>query len=283
MTLQDPIMTRVTTDASSACCELQTKHRMQAMVVAGLLLVFSVGQGTAGEIPNGFVWLRNLDPTLEQDIRYYGSHNITGGPLPGYDAPECLVTRETAEALVAVQRELAGSRLSLKVYDCFRPQRAVDAFVTWSEDPDDQAVKAGFYPRIDKSTVFDQGYFAKRSGHTRGSTLDLTIVPVGHTAERAYVPGEPLVDCTLPASERFPEASLDFGTGFECLDEKTHHGRTDVPAVAQANRLMLRSLMGRHGFIAYDGEWWHYTLASEPFPDTYFDFAITASPRPGGR
>jgi D-alanyl-D-alanine dipeptidase len=189
MTLQDPFTTRVITDANSACCEVQTERRMQAMVAAGLLLVFSVGQGTAGEIPNGFVWLRDVDPTIEQDIRYYGSHNITGGPLPGYDAPECLVTRETAEALVAVQRELAGSRLSLKVYDCFRPQRAVDAFVTWSEDPDDQAVKAGFYPRIDKSTVFDQGYFAKRSGHTRGSTLDLTIVPVGHTAERAYVPG----------------------------------------------------------------------------------------------
>ena len=246
---------------------------------AALLMLLGVGS-TAGaeEAPAGFVWLKDIDPTIEQEIRYYGSHNFMGRPIAGYEAPECILTRAAAEALAAVQKELAESRLSLKVYDCYRPQRAVDDFVAWSKDIPDQATKAEFYPRIDKARAFELGYIALKSGHTRGSTIDLTIVPEEHAIQRPYLPGEALVDCAFPASQRFPDTTIDFGTGFDCMDEKSHHGRTDVPVVAQMNRLMFKDVMERHGFVAYSEEWWHYTLKDEPFPDTYFNFPVT----PGG-
>jgi D-alanyl-D-alanine dipeptidase len=230
----------------------------------------------AEEIPDGFVWLKHIDPTIEQDIRYYGDHNFLGRPVAGYEAPECIPSRAAAEALAAVQAELSQSRLSLKVYDCYRPQRAVDDFVLWSEDAADQRMKAEFYPRIDKARFFELGYVAAKSGHTRGSTVDAAIVPAGDAIQRPYLPGGPLVDCALPANQRFPDASLDFGTGFDCMDEKSHHGRADVPKVAQLNRLMLKDLMERHGFAPYPEEWWHYTLRDEPFPDTYSDFPVVA-------
>jgi D-alanyl-D-alanine dipeptidase len=248
---------------------------MRPTVVVALLLL-SVATARAAEMPDGFVWLKDVDPTIEQEIRYYGGHNFLGRPVAGYQAPECILTREAAEALAAVQAELARSRLSLKVYECYRPQRAVDDFVRWSEDAADQAMKGEFYPRVDKARFFELGYVARKSGHTRGSTADVTIVPEGHAIQRPYRPGEPLADCALPVNQRFPDTSLDFGTGFDCMDEKSHHGRTDVPVVAEMNRLMLKDLMERHGFAPYPEEWWHYTFKDEPFPDTYFDFPVTA-------
>jgi D-alanyl-D-alanine dipeptidase len=230
----------------------------------------------AQEIADGFVWLRDVAPTIEQDIRYYGSHNFIGRPIVGYEAPECILTRQTAEALLAIQAELTQSRLSLKVYDCYRPQRAVDDFIAWATVTEDQATKAEFYPRVDKADFFDLGYVAKKSGHTRGSTVDLAIVPLGHPAEPTYAPGEELADCALPADQRFADPTLDFGTGYDCMDEKSHHGNADIASVAQANRLILKDIMERHGFVPYAEEWWHYTLKDEPFPDTYFDFPVTA-------
>ena len=251
-------------------------------IFAALLILFGIGaDATAEEAPAGFVWLKDVDPTIEQEIRYYGAHNFLGRPVAGYEAPECILTREAAEALAAVQRELAESRLSLKVYDCYRPQRAVDDFVAWSKDVADQATKAEFYPRVDKARAFELGYIAAKSGHTRGSTMDLTIVPQAHAIQRPYLPGEALVDCALPAGQRFADTSLDFGTGFDCMDEKSHHGRTDIPPLAKANRAMFKDIMERHGFAAYSEEWWHYTLKGEPFPNTYFDFPVTARRAPG--
>jgi zinc D-Ala-D-Ala dipeptidase len=247
---------------------------MRPILAAALILAAT--QASATEIPDDFVWLRDIDPTIEQDIRYYGEHNFLGRPVAGYLAPECILTRQAADALAAVQRELAGSRLSLKVYDCYRPQQAVDDFVAWSKLVDDQTTKAEFYPRVDKATVFEKGYVALKSGHTRGSTMDLTIVPAEHAVQPPYIPGEQLVDCALPASQRFPDTTIDFGTGFDCMDEKSHHGRTDIPPVAVANRATFKSLMERHGFVPYSEEWWHYTLKDEPYPDTYFDFPVTA-------
>lgn len=229
-------------------------------------------------VPDGFVWLSDVDPTIAQDIRYYGAHNFLGRPVVGYEAPECIVTREAAEALLAIQVELAQSRLSLKVYDCYRPQRAVDDFIAWADVVEDQATKAEFYPRVDKADFFDLGYVARKSGHTRGSTVDVAIVPVGHPAEPSYAPGDELIDCALPASQRFADASLDFGTGYDCMDEKSHHGNTEVAPVAQGNRLILKDIMERHGFAPYAEEWWHYTLRDEPFPETYFDFPVTVRP-----
>ncbi len=255
------------------------------LALAAALALSTAALSTAGHaqdvvaedtVPDGFVWLSDVDPTIEQDIRYYGDHNFLGRPVAGYEAPECVLTRQAAEALAAIQAELAQSRLSLKVYDCYRPQRAVDDFIAWAEVAEDQATKAEFYPRVDKARFFELGYVARKSGHTRGSTVDVAIVPKDHAIQRPYISGEALVDCALPASQRFPDTSIDFGTGFDCMDEKSHHGRTDIPVVAQMNRLALKGIMERRGFAAYSEEWWHYTLKDEPFPDTYFDFAVVA-------
>lgn len=248
------------------------------LAFAAILFLAPAASAQEAVVPDGFVWLKDVDPTIEQDIRYYGAHNFLGRPVAGYEAPECILTRAAAEALMAIQAELAQSRLSLKVYDCYRPQRAVDDFIAWADVVEDQATKAAFYPRVDKARFFELGYVAKKSGHTRGSTVDVAIVPVGHPAGPAYAPGDELVDCALPADRRFADPTLDFGTGFDCMDEKSHHGRTDIPAVAQFNRLMLKDIMERYGFSPYAEEWWHYTLKSEPFPETYFDFPVTARP-----
>ncbi len=173
---------------------------MRKVIVA--LMLLGVAEAGAAEMPAGFVWLKDVDPTIEQEIRYYGDHNFLGRPVAGYEAPECILTKQAAEALRAVQRELEGSRLSLKVYDCYRPQRAVDDFVAWSKDVADQTMKAEFYPRVDKARVFELGYIAEKSGHTRGSTVDLTIVPAGPRRSSA-----PLFPASRLSIARFRRAS----------------------------------------------------------------------------
>ena len=257
--------------------------RLAIAIAAIAIAPVAVGKTALAEdvVPDGFVWLSDIAPTIEQDIRYYGAHNFLGRPVAGYEAPECILTRQAAEALLAIQAELVQSRLSLKVYDCYRPQRAVDDFIAWADVVEDQATKAEFYPRVDKADFFDLGYVAKKSGHTRGSTVDVAIVPVGHPSAPAYAPGDQLVDCALPADQRYADPSLDFGTGYDCMDEKSHHGNEAIAPVAQGNRLILKEIMDRHGFAPYAEEWWHYTLRNEPFPDTYFDFPVTARPAAG--
>ena len=252
--------------------------RLPLALAAIIAATTALAAGADETVPDGFVWLSDVDPTIGQDIRYYGAHNFLGRPVAGYEAPECILTRAAAEALLAIQAELAQSRLSLKVYDCYRPQWAVDDFIAWADVVEDQATKAEFYPRVDKADFFDLGYVARKSGHTRGSTVDVAIVPVGHPSAPAYAAGDELLDCALPASQRFADPSLDFGTGYDCMDEKSHHGNTAVAPVAQGNRLILRDIMERHGFAPYAEEWWHYTLREEPFPETYFDFPVTARP-----
>jgi D-alanyl-D-alanine dipeptidase len=143
----------------------------------GVLLVL-IGSATARDLPEGFVYLRDFAPTIRQDLRYYGSHNFIGRPIPGYLAPECILTAPAAHALAAVQADIAPSNLSLVVYDCYRPQRAVNDFVSWGQNAADQAMKAEFYPRVDKADFVKLGYVADKSSHTRGSTVDLAIVPL---------------------------------------------------------------------------------------------------------
>jgi zinc D-Ala-D-Ala dipeptidase len=234
--------------------------------------------------PEGFVYLREAAPEIAQDMRYYGSHNFIGRPIPGYEAPECILTREAAAALKAVAAELAPEGLQVKVLDCYRPQRAVAEFVRWGQDTADQRMKTEFYPRVDKSEVFHLGYIADRSGHSRGSTVDLVLVPTGSGPASDPVkaaPEGPAATCTAPFAERFPDSPLDFGTSFDCMDPLSHPDNTTVPAKAQANRTRLTQAMEHHGFRPLTTEWWHFTLKAEPFPNTYFDFPITA-PEPTG-
>ncbi|MEV4441818.1 M15 family metallopeptidase [Streptomyces sp. NPDC049577] len=230
--------------------------------------------GDAAPEAQGFVALADVDPTILQEMRYATPHNFTGHRVAGYLRPRCLLTRPAAEALRRVQRGLLVRGYSLKVYDCYRPQRAVDDFVAWAKDLGDQRMKGEFYPRVDKSRLFDDGYIAAKSGHSRGSTMDLTVVRLPARPTRPYVPGEPLVPCYEPKDRRFPDNSIDMGTGFDCFDTLAHTLDPRVEGRQRADRLLLKSAMERAGFVNLPEEWWHYTLRNEPFPDTYFDFPV---------
>ncbi|MGA5559092.1 M15 family metallopeptidase [Streptomyces lavendulocolor] len=231
---------------------------------------------TAGpKAPEDFVTLRSVDPTIIQEMRYTTAHNFVGEPVDGYRQPVCILTRPAARALHRAQATLLRQGHSLKVYDCYRPQRAVDHFVRWAKDLRDVRMKAEFHPLVDKSRLFADGYIAVRSGHSRGSTVDLTVVRLPAAPTRPYEPGEALVPCYAPQGERFPDNSLDMGTGYDCFDTLS---RTDDPRVRgeqRANRNLLRDTLGAEGFVNLPEEWWHFTYEPEPFPDTYFDFPVS--------
>lgn len=225
-------------------------------------------------LPEEFVYLQHIDPTILQEVRYAGYHNFVGRPVPGYNTPVIIITEAAALALKAVQAELKPFHLTLKVYDAYRPQEAVDSWVKWAADPSDQLMKAEFYPRVNKKDVFELGYISPRSSHTRGSTVDLTIVPLPAPAQPTWKPGDPLLDGSLPQGQRFADNSIDMGTGFDYFGEPSHtHNPVFSPDV-RANRLLLLSLMEKNGFKYYSKEWWHFTLVNEPYPDTYFNFPV---------
>ncbi|GHC43503.1 D-alanyl-D-alanine dipeptidase [Streptomyces cinnamoneus] len=232
------------------------------------------GTGSGPQRPPGFVALAEVDPTILQEMRYITPHNFTGHRVAGYERPRCLLTRPAAEALRRAQRALLREGYTLKVYDCYRPQRAVNDFVAWAKDLADVRMKAEFYPRVEKSRLFEDGYIAAKSGHSRGSTVDLTIVRLPARPTRPYVPGEPLVPCFAPRAERFPDNSVDMGTGFDCFDTLSHTLDPRITGRQRANRLVLKSAMERAGLVNLPEEWWHYTLRDEPYPATYFDFPV---------
>ncbi|RJQ75607.1 D-alanyl-D-alanine dipeptidase [Pseudonocardiaceae bacterium YIM PH 21723] len=240
--------------------------------VLALATTAAPAQAAGDTIPAGFAVLRDVDPTIRHDLRYHTGHNFVGEPLVGYHQPLCILTTPAAEALHQAQKALLRQGYTLKVYDCYRPQRAVNGLVAWARDLDDTRMKAEFYPRVDKSRLFEDGYIAEKSGHSRGSTVDLTIVRLPARFQRPFFPGEPLRDCRR--RHRFPDNTVDMGTGFDCFDPLAH---TDNPAItgkARENRQLLKSTMDRAGFTNLTEEWWHYTLRGEPYPATYFDFPI---------
>ncbi|MFB6436504.1 M15 family metallopeptidase [Streptomyces sp. NPDC056411] len=224
--------------------------------------------------PGEFVALRAVDPTILQEMRYASPHTFMGVPVDGYRRPECLLTRDAAKALHRAQRAFLRQGLSLKVYDCYRPQRAVDHFVRWAKDLGDQRMKAEFYPREDKAKLFDDGYIAAKSGHSRGSTVDLTLVRLPAVPTRRYVPGEPLTSCYGPKAVRFPDNSLDMGTGFDCFDTLAHTLDPRIHGRQRHHRMVLKHGLERAGFVNLPEEWWHFTFQPETFPDTYFDFPV---------
>jgi D-alanyl-D-alanine dipeptidase len=235
---------------------------------------FITQESTAATLPQGFVYLQDVDPTIIQEMRYAGNHNFIGTKIDGYHAAKCILTNEAAQALAKVQAELQKSSLSLKVYDCYRPQRAVNRFISWAHDISDTKMKKEFYPRVDKTNLFKDGYISAKSGHSRGSTVDLTIVALPIAKPEIYHDGDQLRECYLPASKRFHDNSLDFGTGYDCLDILSHPANQQVGSKQKKNRLMLKSIMKKNGFRSLETEWWHYTLNNEPFSDQYFDFEI---------
>ncbi|WP_320775320.1 M15 family metallopeptidase [Streptomyces sp. CRN 30] len=226
--------------------------------------------------PADFVALRTVAPTILEDIRYATAHNFVGERVDGYRQPLCILTRPAAEALATAQNRLLRQGYTLKVYDCYRPQRAVDHFVRWAEDLDDQAMKTEFYPAVDKTRLFADGYIAEKSGHSRGSTVDLTVVKLPARPTRPYHPGQTLVPCTAPQAERFPDNSVDMGTGYDCFDTLSHTADPRVQGTQRANRLLLKDTLDKLGFVNLAEEWWHYTFEPESHPDTYFDFPVSA-------
>lgn len=237
--------------------------------------------GAEPTAPPDFVALSTVDPTIIQEMRYLTPHNFVGEPIDGYRQPVCLLTRPAAQALHTAQTRLRRQGYSLKVYDCYRPQRAVDHFVRWAQDLDDQAMKGEFYPDVDKSRLFTDGYLAEKSGHSRGSTMDLTLVRQPARPTRPYTPGEPLRPCHAPQNQRFPDNSVDMGTGFDCFDSRSHTLDPRVQGRQRANRLLLKHTLEDLGFANLPEEWWHYTYRPEPYPDTYFDFPVSStSPTP---
>ncbi|RRO15663.1 D-alanyl-D-alanine dipeptidase [Saccharopolyspora rhizosphaerae] len=227
--------------------------------------------------PEGFVRLRDVDSSILEEVRYATPHNFTGDPVPGYDEPMCVLTRPLAEALHEAQQRFLRQGYTLKVYDCYRPQQADDRFVEWAQDLDDQRMKAEFYPDFDKSQLYSAGYIAENSGHSRGSSVDLTLVRLPAPPQRAYVPGEPLVPCTEPAGKRFSDNSVDMGTGFDCFDALAHTDDPQVPGDVRAHRDVLRDGLSAVGLRNYPGEWWHFSLRQEPYPNGYFDFPVNSA------
>lgn len=203
--------------------------------------------------PDGFVDLQEFIPDLLVDIRYAGSNNFTGAPVPGYQAGALLLSRAAAEALGAVQQSLALAGLACKVFDAYRPQRAVDHFLAWTQGADDAALKQQYYPQLEKTELFRLGYLVSNSSHSRGSTVDLTLVDKGSGEE------------------------LDMGTIFDFFDERSRADSLRVTTQQRANRWLLRSVMHSHGFLPLAEEWWHFTLQDEPWSDTLFDFVQTRS------
>ncbi|WP_244376318.1 M15 family metallopeptidase [Streptomyces ficellus] len=224
--------------------------------------------------PRAFVALRSVDPTIMQEIRYTTRHNFVGEPVDGYRHPLCILTRPAAQALHRAQVRLLRQGYSLKVYDCYRPQRAVDHFVRWAKDLQDERMKAEFYPLVAKSRLFADGYIAEKSGHSRGSTVDVTLVKLPAAPTRPYVPGEKLVPCYAPQAERFPDNSVDMGTGFDCFDTLSHTDDPRIQGAQRAHRQLLKDTLAAVGFVNLPEEWWHFTHKPELFPETYFDFPV---------
>jgi D-alanyl-D-alanine dipeptidase len=225
--------------------------------------------------PPGFVDVSDVDPTIVHDIRYYSDHNFVGRRIDGYLEPRCLLAEPTARALARAQTAARARGYSLKVYDCYRPARAGQDFVRWARDPDDQLMKGEFYPDLPKSRLFTDGFVGGgATTHSSGTAVDLTLVPLPTPAQRPFVPGEPLQPCTAPVEQRFPDNSIDMGTGYDCFDTRSHTLDGRITGPPRDNRLLLRQLMTDAGFVNYANEWRHYDLADPPRPVTYYDFPV---------
>jgi zinc D-Ala-D-Ala dipeptidase len=216
----------------------------------------------AGALPPGFVYLRDVDPSIAQDIRYASADNFVGRPLPGYGAAECVLRRDAALALKQVQADLASARLGLKVYDCYRPARAVRAMAQWANDGRGAGATRRFFPRLEKARLFALGYIAMRSAHSSGTAVDLTLVALPRPPAPAFDATAGYGSCAGPAAQREPDDSLDMGTGYDCLDAASHTASTAVGAEQRRHRAELGAAMRKHGFKNYFREWWHFSYGA---------------------
>ena len=236
----------------------KTKLWMMAaiLIICGMTMVscFSDTKKSAAVIATDdasqFVTITDVVPDVILEIRYFGTYNFVGTRIDGYEEPTALLTKKAADSLKAVSDDVKAQGYRLKIYDAYRPQKGVDHFVRWAEDINDTLMKPYFYPDLDKSVLFPQDYICLKSGHTRGSTLDLTLFDMA------------------------TEKEVDMGGTFDWFGEESHPDYTGITPEQFANRMILRDAMLRHGFKPLDSEWWHFTLRKEPYPDTYFTFPV---------
>ncbi|MEK9612406.1 MAG: M15 family metallopeptidase [Flavobacteriaceae bacterium] len=203
------------------------------------------------KLPKGFVFLNDAIPELVVDLRYATPENFMGRPVEGYSHSKIIGTLPLAEALTKVQKQLSTKKLGLKVFDAYRPQRAVDDFIRWSKVSSDTLKKNEYYPQLHKDSLFKLGYIASKSGHSRGSTVDLTLI---------YTTGKD------------KGIELDMGGSWDFFGNRSHFAFKEITPIQKANRTLLKTVMLEMGFVPYEKEWWHFTLQNEPYPNTYFDF-----------
>jgi zinc D-Ala-D-Ala dipeptidase len=246
-------------------------------LVIGIAVAACASAATAQSLPGGFVFLREIDPAIIQDIRYAGPNNFVGRPLAGYGAGECVVKREIGLALRRVQQELVPRKLSLKMLDCYRPARAVHDMVVWAQNGRETPAERRYHPALSKKDLFRLGYIAQRSVHSTGAAVDLTLVDLKADNSLAYDPSKAYADCTAPASARMPEASVDKGTGYDCSDAMAHTATKSITPAQRRWRNALVAVMARQGFVNYSKEWWHFSLPGTAGPA--YDFPVPARMR----
>lgn len=205
--------------------------------------------GDGDRTPGGFVAVRDVAPDVMEDMRYFGTYNFVGERIDGYDEPLAILSAEAADALRLASDEAVSRGYRLKVFDCYRPTRAVEHFARWAEG-DDERMREFFFPETEKGWLFDLGYVARRSGHSRGSTVDLTLFDMAAGRD------------------------ADMGGTFDLFGDVSHPGFAGIGAGQRESRMLLREIMGLAGFVPMETEWWHFCLRDEPYPDTYFDFPV---------
>lgn len=220
------------------------------IIIVLICIGFAFNKISLNQLPEGFVNVQDVIPDLHVKLRYFSSHNFVGDTIDGYKANTLILTKSTAQALKQVHKELQSQNLCLMVYDGYRPQRAVYHFIRWAKDLNDTINKQEFYPKVEKHHLFRDGYISALSGHSRGSTVDLTIID--------GITGEP----------------LDMGSPYDFFGEQSWVEYQNITESQKQNRKLLQKVMIKHGFRNYPQEWWHFTLIGEPFPETYFDFVV---------
>ena len=215
-----------------------------------IFLIFTLIFIEAKELQKGFVYIKDEIPNIQLEMRYYSQNNFIGGRIDGYLKPTAILSKEATSALKKVQKELNSFGLGLKIFDAYRPQKAVDHFVRWGRDLQATKMKNEYYPTVEKKNLFKEGYIAEKSGHSRGSTVDLTIVDLDSSVE------------------------LDMGSSFDFFGKRSWVRYQNITPQQRANRMLLNAVMLRYGFKSYSQEWWHFTLKNEPYANRYFDFDI---------
>jgi D-alanyl-D-alanine dipeptidase len=248
---------------------MRTRLTLAAVLAALSLSILAAParEPPANALPKDLVYLRDIDPSIAQDMRYASPNNFTGAPLAGYTAPECILRRDVAQAMRKVQAAIAAQHLSLKVYDCYRPARAVAAMARWAQAAEDGRTKR-FYPTLDKRTLFS-GYISSRSAHSTGTAVDLTLVAIPEPHVPPYDTRAAYGPCT--ARNRAPDSSVDMGTGYDCFDDKSHTAAPAISTGAKRQRATLGDAMRAQGFKNYFREWWHFSFGR---PTQAYDFPI---------